>query len=172
MTLEPEKREIFEKDLKNTQDQIRSFIARSGVQIDDVDDIAQEVYIIYYTNFNKRPEDGNVSAWLKGIARNVCLHYFRSKKSSAKNMEFIMEVLEQVEVPFEKVSFKAKAADALKKCLQKLSEKNRKIIQMFYQDGKDYKAISKQLSTTAKTIGMTLYRIKILLKECVERNIS
>ena len=172
MILDPEKRAQFEEDLEQTQNLIRSFIARNGVSIDDVDDVAQEVYIVYYKNFDKRPEDKNISAWLKGIAKNICLHYFRTKKTSKKHMESVMDILSTVQTPFNEVSHKSKAVTALKSCMQNLSEKNLKIMKLFYQDGKGYGAISRLFNTTAKTIGMTLYRIKVSLKQCIQRKIS
>jgi len=172
MILEPDKRAKFEKDLGQYQNQIRSFIARNGVRIDDVDDIAQEVFIVYYRNFEKKPDDEQLAGWLKGIAKNLCLRYFRSRKTSMKHMESLMDMLSSAEVPFERISCKERAVNALKKCLETLSQKNLNIVKLFYRDGKTYKEIGELFRATAKTVGMTLYRIKTSLKACVERNIS
>ena len=83
-----------------------------------------------------------------------------------------MEILSSVQTPFNEVSHTSKAVTALKSCLQNLSEKNIKIIKLFYKDGKGYDTISRLFNTTAKTIGMTLYRIKVSLKQCIERKIT
>lgn len=169
MKLNDQQMRIFEADLRGTQVPVRSFLARMGVQRDDVDDVAQEVYIVYYKIFHKRPEADQLLPWLKGIARNLALHYFRDHKVPLQDLESVMDTVGHAQTPFEDLASKDTASETLKHCLQKLSEKYRGILLLFYQNRMSYEEIAKMHDTTAKTIGMMLYRSKLTLKECLEK---
>ena len=67
----------FETILRETQAHIRAYIAGLGVPRQDVDDIAQDVYVELYRSMDRIPPDLSAKQWLKGIARNLCMNYFR-----------------------------------------------------------------------------------------------
>src|SRR4051812_14855849 len=57
---------------------LRSYLASQIYRADDVDDLAQEVFIAAYRALNKFRPGEDFAAWLRGIARNEVLMYFRS----------------------------------------------------------------------------------------------
>src|SRR6478735_8356489 len=57
---------------------LRSYLASQVYRLDDVDDLAQEVFIAAYRNLHKFRVGDDFAAWLRGIARNEVLMYFRS----------------------------------------------------------------------------------------------
>src|SRR6478752_6654636 len=67
----------FDEILRETQPHLRAYIAGMGVPRHDVDDLAQDVYVELYRCQNRIPTEVTVKQWLKGIARNLCLNYFR-----------------------------------------------------------------------------------------------
>ena len=58
---------------------LRSYLASQIYRIDDVDDLAQEVFIAAYRTLHKFHAEQDFAAWLRGIARNEVLMYFRRR---------------------------------------------------------------------------------------------
>src|SRR5579859_6100417 len=94
----------FEAILRETQSVIRAYIAGMGVPLDSIDDLAQEVYLEFYKGAERRPEDVEPIRWLKGIAKNLCLNYFRkSKRKAEQHLEAVAVLLERLACPLEEV---------------------------------------------------------------------
>ena len=67
----------YDDIVRDTSPNIRAYIAGMGVPRHDVDDVAQDVYVELYRFFDRMPVEVPPKQWLKGIARNLCLNYFR-----------------------------------------------------------------------------------------------
>ena len=57
---------------------LRGFLASQVHHLDDVDDLAQEVFLAAYRNLHVFRRGENLGAWLRGIARHKLDNYFRS----------------------------------------------------------------------------------------------
>jgi RNA polymerase sigma-70 factor (ECF subfamily) len=161
--------ESFERILHETQDVIRAYIAGLGVTHDEVDDIAQEVYVAFYKGMDRMPEAVTPIRWLKGIARNLSNNYFRrTKRERARRYEAIAELLSQTEAAQRDAPRFATGYEALRTCLQKLSEKSRRLIALKYEQNLTATAISRQLNVTASAVRMALLRIRENLRQCLQ----
>src|SRR5688572_30866182 len=63
---------------------LRSYIASQVHHLDDVDDLAQEVFLAALSSLSSFRRGDDFGAWLRGIARNKLLNYFRS--TSRRNL--------------------------------------------------------------------------------------
>src|SRR5579864_6389643 len=119
----------FETILRETQSVIRAYIAGMGVPLDSIDDLAQEVYLEFYKGSERRPADVLPVRWLKGIAKNLCLNYFRkSKRKAEQHLEAVAVLLERLECPLEEVP----GAETLDLCLEKLPPRSRELVALRY----------------------------------------
>ena len=92
--------ETFEQILRDTQHMVRAYIAGLGASSDEVDDIAQDVYVAFYNGMHKMPADTTPIRWLKGIARNLCMSHFRkTKRERAQRSGFGFAVGQSADVP-------------------------------------------------------------------------
>lgn len=159
----------FERILKETQSVIRAYIAGMGVPLDTVDDLAQEVYLEFYKGRDRRPADVEPVRWLKGIAKNLSLNYFRrSRRDAEQRLEAVAVLLEQLPGPLEAVE----DPEQLDGCLDKLPGRSRQMIALRYVDGLESSAIGEQLGLSAEAVRITLLRIRGVLRECLERNLA
>src|SRR6516162_3958490 len=64
---------------------LRSYLASQVHHLDDVDDLAQEVFLAALQSLPSFRRGDDFGAWLRGIARNKLLVYFRtqSRRSQA-----------------------------------------------------------------------------------------
>src|SRR5688572_31679525 len=58
---------------------LRSYLASQVHHLDDVDDLAQEVFLASLGSLSSFRRGDDFGAWLRGIARNKVLLYFRSE---------------------------------------------------------------------------------------------
>lgn len=159
----------FETVLRETQSVIRAYIAGMGVPLDTVDDLAQEVYLEFYKGRERRPEGVEPVRWLKGIAKNLCLNYFRrSKRKAEQHLEAVAVLLERLPCPLEAVQ----EQDALDGCLEKLPGRSREMIALRYQEGMESAAIGRKLGLSPEAVRITLLRIRTALRDCLGRRFA
>src|SRR5438270_10603446 len=77
---------------------LRSYLASQVHHLDDVDDLAQEVFLTALRNLSSYRRGEDFGAWLRGIARNKLLNYFRSTSRRNQAMQrFREEVTRTIE---------------------------------------------------------------------------
>ena len=164
-----EKQAEFESVLRETQSVIRAYIAGMGVPLDTIDDVAQEVYLEYYKSGARRPGDVEPIRWLKGIARNLCLNYFRKNKRKAEQqLEAVAVLLERLTCPLDDL----RDPDVLDDCLGKLPGRSRELITLRYEEGLESAAIGRRLGLSPEAVRITLLRIRGVLRDCLSRRLS
>lgn len=162
---------VFSSILNESQSLIRAYIAGMGVPFDQVDDLAQDVFIHYYKEFEKKPNEVEHIPWLKGIAKNYSLRYFERMKKEKQDKAKLLKVIQLVQDVDLDIDLKTsqKIVDQLKECLKELSESNQNMMKYRFEDGKSYEELGKMFNMSSQAIGMTLMRIKIGLQKCVNK---
>jgi RNA polymerase sigma-70 factor (ECF subfamily) len=159
----------FEAVLRETQSVLRAYIAGMGVPLDTVDDLAQEVYLEFYKGRERKPGDVEPIRWLKGIAKNLCLNYFRkSKRKAEQHLEAVAVLLERLPCPLEDV----REPEALDGCLEKLPGRSREMVALRYEEGMESAAIGKRLGLSPEAVRITLLRVRTALRECLGRRLA
>lgn len=159
----------FEAILRETQSVIRAYIAGMGVPLDTIDDIAQEVYLEFYKGRERRPSDVEPIRWLKGIAKNLALNYFRrSKRKAEQHLEAVAVLLERMDCPTETL----REEGTLDGCLDKLPPRSRELIALRYEENLESAEIGKRLKISPEAVRITLLRIRGVLRECLGRRLA
>src|SRR5262245_52163192 len=70
---------------------LRSYLASQVHHLDDVDDLAQEVFLTALRSLSSYRRGEDFGAWLRGIARNKLLNYFRSMSRRNQAMQNFRE---------------------------------------------------------------------------------
>ena len=159
----------FDRVLKATHGEVRAYLASLGVPLDCVDDIAQEVYLAWFRAPGQRPPEVEPVRWLKGIARRMALNFFRSsKRREDKRVAVVAELLatESLDVP---VPADESAEAALEHCLGEVSEKNRVVLRLRYEEELPSHAIGERMEMTAEAVRILLMRLRAALRECIAR---
>ncbi|MFT5524839.1 MAG: RNA polymerase sigma-70 factor (ECF subfamily) [Pirellulaceae bacterium] len=167
----PKSRYDFDGILRSTQRRIRAYIAGMGIAAYEVDDVAQDVYVEFYKNIRKVPDDVEPERWLKGIARNICLNYIRKNARRGRlHREAITSLLAAAEESQSSQLHGGPIHTALDNCFEKLPEKNKQLLQMKYEKDLPSETIAAQLQKTAEAIRVSLHRIRANLRECIRRS--
>ena len=167
--LEPD----FERILLETHQQVRSFLGALGVPLDVVDDIAQEAYVAFYMQHEKKPKGVEDGAWIRGIARNLAMSYFRQEKKRSNRWAAVMEVLAQsTDAAASESEMLAESETILHRCLSKLSKRHRSVIECRYEKGLSPKEMSGILGMSSEAIRILLFRIRGILRDCIQAELK
>jgi RNA polymerase sigma-70 factor (ECF subfamily) len=163
----------FETIVRETQPHIRAYIAGMGVPRHDVDDIAQDVYVELYRFFDRMPAEVAPKQWLKGIARNLCLNYFRrTSRRQRLQREALVEIFLRAEQETERALSEGPVRRALDGCYDKLPPASRRLLTLRYEQELPSHQIAERLQSTAEAVRVALFRIRTSLKDCISQNLA
>jgi RNA polymerase sigma-70 factor (ECF subfamily) len=153
---------------------LRSYLASQVYHLDDVDDLAQEVFLAVLRNLRTFHRGDDFGAWLRGIARNKLLVYFRTQSRRSHALQrFRDEVTDLIQDDLEcaAASDRAELIEQLLRCVAKLPERLRRVVRAGL-DGDKPAEIAKELSTTVGVIYNLHCRANQLLRECLQQGID
>lgn len=130
----------------------------------EVNDIAQEVFIRIYKSLDRYNPEFKFSTWSVKIATNLCLDVLRKKKINSTPIEEIEGVSSDLETPEAKY-ISSERSRKIREAIASLPEKYRTPIVLFHQNGLSYEEITKVLNEPMTIIKNRLYRARLMLRE-------
>jgi RNA polymerase sigma-70 factor, ECF subfamily len=163
----------FDLVLRETQPHLRAYVAGMGVPRHDVDDIAQDVYVQLYRFADRVPADVPVRQWLKGIARNLCMNYFRrNSRRQRLQREALVEIFLKAERDGDPALSEGPVRRALDGCCEKLSPESQRLLTLRYQMELPSHQIAERLQSSAEAVRVALFRIRTVLKACIGKSLA
>ena len=133
------------------------------------DDIHQDVAQVMWSKFHEFKPNTNFTAWALRIARYKVMTYMRTqKRKNAFNIKLAEQLDQQA---FNYAAKEDKQQEALKICLQKLSERDRYMIDLRYELDSTVKEVALRINRSIKTVYYSLNRIHLQLFQCIRRHI-
>ena len=157
--------------VRATSDAVRAYIGAIGIAVDAVDDVAQEAYLRYFSQPERRPPNVAEIAWLKGIARHCALEHLRRLPRTGLLLADLAEVLDRHGESVVESDADV-ALPALRTCLAALSQRHREILHLTYAEGLNGRVLAERLRTSLGTIQVTLHRLRCALRDCLRRNLT
>lgn len=146
-------REAFDELYKMFAPMVHGIIL-ARVPRDEVDDIAQNVFLTAYKNLHNLRDKAAVGAWLAMIARNHSTEYYRQVKPT----EELSEDLSQKEC------LRTEAGEILEK-IRRLPEAYRETLILRLVEGMTGSEIAEQTGLTPESVRVNLHRGMKLLRE-------
>jgi RNA polymerase sigma-70 factor (ECF subfamily) len=163
----------FDGVVRETQAHIRAYIAGLGVPRHDVDDVAQDVYVELYRFSDRIPPEIPVRQWLKGIARNLCMNYFRrTSRRQRLQREALIEIFLRAERDQATVLSEGPVRQALDGCCEKLSPESQRLLALRYGEELPSHQIAERVDSTAEAVRIALFRIRTALKACIGKSLA
>src|SRR4051812_22242520 len=173
MSETPEANFDFDAIVRETQAHIRAYIAGLGVPRHDVDDVAQDVYIELYRFSNNIPANVPPKQWLKGIARNLCMNYFRrTSRRQRLQRQALVEIFLQAEQNDSPALSEGPVRRALDGCCEKLSPESQRLLALRYEQELPSHLIAERVQSTAEAVRIALFRIRSTLKACIAKSLD
>src|SRR5207237_5219639 len=163
----------FDAIVRDTQAHIRAYIAGLGVPRHDVDDIAQDVYVELYRFANRIPTNIPPKQWLKGIARNLCMNYFRrTSRRQRLQRQALLEIFLRAEQSDSPALSEGPVRRALDGCCEKLSAESQRLLALRYEQELPSQQIAERMQSTAEAVRIALFRIRTTLKACIGKSLA
>lgn len=169
--LESDRGKHFMMLYMSVQRRLYGYVMSSIPNPSDADDIVQETVSIMWSEFDKFQPGTNFAAWALCIARYQILTY--RKQITKKKRVFSEQAVEAIQEVAETTSnLEQERQKALQLCLDKLGEKERKILSFRYEIGATLRTVSERLNINNNTLYNVLGRIHITLLNCVRKNMA
>lgn len=135
---------------------------------DLVSDIVQSVYIEFLADAADENDPQALLRLLRRATRRIAKRHWdeRHRNKSEIIREIGRHFIRINEARFEEKHFEEELV-ALKKCLEKLSEKNRQLIEMHYLSGNTSASMGAHFGVTARAINKAIYKIREKLRICI-----
>ena len=160
MPSDPERHAQFTRLFAECESNMQAFAFSLVPHQSDVDDIIQETLKALWEKFEEFDPDRPFLPWAnRFVYRQVQMH--RRAQANKQTFSFSEETFELLanDEPVSLDRDKAMGV-ALEKCLQKLSSKNRKLIEERYQKDGSLQDYAESLGQTANSLYKTLQRIR------------
>ncbi len=150
---------------------IYNFAARYIGNAKEAEDLTQEIFLKIWKGLKKFNSQKSFKTWLFSIARNVCIDYLRRKKtpvfSALENDDsenFSDKIIDESSSIVEKIN-KQELRREMNKYLMQLSEVNRSVLILHYNQQLAFREIAKMLDESLDTVKSRHRRALIYLRK-------
>lgn len=163
---------LFESLVHRYQRQVANLIFLTMGNSDDVEDIAQEVFIRVFNALPKFKFDASVYSWIHRITVNLCIDEIRKRKvRKVLSLDFITEdALDKLKknkeqmIPFDAM-MKEERTTVVQKALQKISPEHREILVLREYRDFSYQEIAETLKLSIEAVKSRIFRARQDLKK-------
>lgn len=163
--------EQFTRLWVQNQRAVGAFIHMSLRDSHYTEDVLQEVAADASRNFDRYDPARPFVAWLIGIARQRLVDHYR--KQDRQRAELSQDALDLLDQSYAEV---AEEIDdrlvALRKCMEKLPEHHKLIVNRRYGFDDTLAEIAKSVGSNAKAVNAMLTRVRKLLADCVQQRME
>jgi RNA polymerase sigma-70 factor, ECF subfamily len=137
------------------------------------EDIVQQVFVNAFVHLADVELGRDFGAWLRTIARNAVREHLRNNARYERRLRAYGDLVNQRWEEDERaVEFDESMRQALHDCLQRLSPKAARTIRLRYHEGLDFSTMAARMNTTAGALPNLLSRVRVQLRECIERGLA
>ncbi|MBI2930042.1 MAG: sigma-70 family RNA polymerase sigma factor [Planctomycetes bacterium] len=140
------------------------------------EDLVQEVFVIAYQKRHEYRKGNPFGAWLRGIARNLVRRAAedRSRRPTLISTDAAWEVLDRCAAHLEdshmRPGYEAARQSALRRCVEKLTNKARALIEGRYRRGLSLPRLAGECGLSTRYVAVALFRARAALVSCVKKN--
>jgi RNA polymerase sigma-70 factor (ECF subfamily) len=169
--------------IRTHQAMVFRYLRYMGAAADVAEDVAQETFLAAYKSPNIPLEDatnesGRCAAWLRGVARNQLLMYFRKARSNPLSSDptLLEQALNKADEVWSTELLRSgegfEYVEALQACLGRLQGTQRKVLDMFYAEEFSRAQIAESLQMSEDGIKSLLRRVRAALRQCVQSRLT
>lgn len=138
-----------------------------------MEDIAQQVFLEFIAKEQRWDLENDLRPLLATMTRHVAMRLWRDR--TRQRPEVVQKLADHIRLLAEESELPPRYEEEvglLRGCLQKLPEKSRDLIQMYYYSDVSTPQIAEQLEMKADTVCRALSRVREKLRECIQRQIQ
>lgn len=164
--------EEFVDLLGRHQVQLMGYIYALVHNMDDAEDLYQQSSLVLWRKFDQFDANTDFFRWASTIARYEVMNFLRTRATRRQYFsDRFMELLANDRTP-DVNSHMELRRQALAGCVKKLSQSDRRLVEMCYSGHLLVKDAAAALRRPAKSVSDSLSRIRRTLYECINRTLA
>ncbi len=172
---QPNKQEQLTVQWAQSQPLIAAFISSLVPDFHDADDILQNVAMVTVRKYDQYDPQRSFVAWAIGIAKNEILKH--QSKQGKRPLVLDIDAIDSVTQVYAKENStlhdtRIDLKNAISTCMSRLKGKWQQVMEMHYLREQSPARIAQQLGMTRNNVFVTLHRIRIALRDCVNRRLG
>jgi RNA polymerase sigma-70 factor, ECF subfamily len=136
------------------------------------EDLVQQTFINAYQHLHRYQLGRDFGVWLKEIARNEVRQELRRRMREDRRLEIYQTHALQIYNASPDSAANNGLELALQRCAQQLSPGSAEVVEMRYQAGRSFTEIAAHLGRTVEATRQHLARIRLVLRECIEKHLA
>jgi RNA polymerase sigma-70 factor (ECF subfamily) len=166
-------RERFQEIVDQNYDGLWSYLSALTGGAADAHDLTHQAFLIAFDRLAAGKEfTGDTGKWLRGVARNLVFSWWRQRRKLPEELAHqLCLAAEEAEDALAELS-RAEAAEALKRCMEKLSEGERELVRGRYELGLRNTQLAERLRVSVASVRVRLFRIRQGLRTCLETQLG
>ena len=168
---EKDKHDQFLRLYVETEGSLRGFVRSLVPSLEDAKEVMQGTAAVLWRKFDQLDSPDNFRRWAFGVARFEALSYRRDKARDRHvfSEELVNQLAKEAEDEANSGELEEKA---LEKCITKLPEKHRTLIQQAYSKGTKIDKMAERAGRTPMSLYKALHRIRIALADCIREDLK
>jgi RNA polymerase sigma-70 factor, ECF subfamily len=162
----------FVGKLASHRSEIFGYLYSLVLNFDDAEDLYQQVALVLWKKFPSYDPTKDFGHWGIRVAHFTVKDFVRRRRRSKVlfSDEMLDHVMENHVSPAAPDA--PSRADALAKCIERLNEPDRRLVESCYGGEHKIKEVAQREGRTPDAIYTTLYRIRRALLRCIERRLA
>ncbi|MCH1494990.1 MAG: sigma-70 family RNA polymerase sigma factor [Rubripirellula sp.] len=165
-------RKIFEVFVRENEGALMAYIRTFTRDAQIAEDLFQETMLIAWRKFDEFDSRESLSAWLRGIAKNLIRNAWR--KQSNDRLVFDESTANVAQNTIEAVEMQGsdtwlERLSALSDCISRLPARSRELVTARYADKRTADELALSIGISAEAVRKRLQRIREQLADCIER---
>lgn len=138
----------------------------------DAEDVYQQTTMVLWKKFSEFKPGTNFIAWAIRVAQFEIKDYVKARRR--RKVFFSDTTLESIAVAYqpEPDDLRARRLEALAKCLEKLGDRDRRVLKQCYSVNRNYKKIAAAEGKTIAAIYKAVSRIRKALYHCIQQTMA
>jgi RNA polymerase sigma-70 factor (ECF subfamily) len=167
----PKRREEFAALCAEHERRLYTYILALVANRTETEEILQETLLVLWEKFDTFTAGTNFLAWAYAVARlEVLKHRERqSRERRVLSLEAVYAISTEIYTATDTLD---QRHAALAECLDKLTERQRTIVQQRYQAGMAIDSLAERLGRSRDAVYQILSRIRRSLEQCIDRSIA
>lgn len=168
-------RKMFEVFVRENEGALMAYIRTFTRDAQIAEDLFQETMLIAWRKFDEFDTRGSLSAWLRGIAKNLIRNAWR--KQSNDRLVFDESTANVAQNTIEAVEMQGsdtwlERLSVLSDCISWLPVRSKELITARYTDKRTTDELALSVGISAEAVRKRLQRIREQLADCIERKLE
>ena len=138
-----------------------------------MEDITQQVFLEFMAKESKWDLSSDARPLLATMTRHIAMRLWRER--TRQQPEVVQKLADHIRLLAEKRETPPRYEDevrVLRTCLQKLPQKSRELVELYYYDEVGTPQIAEQIQMKADSVCRALSRVREKLRECIQQSMN